>query len=117
MISSEGPTTWDTSSLTVRESGKGVSGKNREFRRSDWICWASEVVRANILTGMFFLAMVIASAVPQVVVPITATDASKSRLLLGLRYPLARRTAWLALMGDMVQCYRLFIRTTKIVGG
>jgi hypothetical protein len=98
MIRSEGPTTWDTSSLTVRESGKGVSGRNREFLRSDWICCASEAVRANILTGMFLRAMVIASAVPHVVVPITATDASKSRLLLGLCY-LARRIAWLALKG------------------
>jgi hypothetical protein len=101
----------------VRESGKGVSGKNREFLRSDWICCASEAVRANILTGMLFRAMVTASAVPQVVVPITATDASKSRMLLGLYYALARRAAWLALDDDLVQLYRRFIGAAVIVGG
>jgi hypothetical protein len=84
MIKSAEGTTWATESLMVRESGKDAFGRNRTFRRSDWSCSASAAVRASILTGIFFLARMIPSAVPQVVVPITATVASKTGLLLGI---------------------------------
>ncbi len=62
----------------LRVSGKGTLGRKRAFRRWELICSASEELRAIRLTGIFFRATIIPRAVPQVVVPMTATVPSKA---------------------------------------